>query len=105
MLDGTIIRGTTPEHEFELPYPIELVSDFRVVYGQGNETIFVKTKSDCTLSEGKIFLSLTQEETFSVSPAKLVWVEIRIKLVNGKVVKTEKPIILRVIDTKDAEVM
>ena len=33
MLDGTIIRGTTPEHEFELPYPIELVSDFRVVYG------------------------------------------------------------------------
>jgi hypothetical protein len=33
MIHGLVIRGTTPEHEFELPYPVEMVEDIRVVYG------------------------------------------------------------------------
>jgi hypothetical protein len=59
MLQGIIIRGTTPEHEFDLPYPLELVSDVRVTYGQGGKSIFTKAKEDCTLSEGKISVLLT----------------------------------------------
>jgi hypothetical protein len=59
MLQGIIIRGTTPEHEFDLPYPLELVSDVRVTYGQGGKPIFTKTREDCTLSAGKISVLLT----------------------------------------------
>lgn len=105
MLQGIIIRGTTPEHEFELPYPLELIGDIRVIYGQGGRPTFTKTKEDCVLSEGKISVLLTQEETLSVLPSKPLDIEIRIKLTNGKVVRTEEPISLRVIGSMDNEVM
>ena len=105
MLQGTIIRGTTPEHEFELPYPKENISDIRITYGQNGRLNFAKSMQDCVLSPGSIRVQLTQEETFSILPNKPVLVEIRIKLVNGKVVRNEEPIALRVIDSIDSEVM
>ena len=105
MLQGTIIRGTTPEHEFELPFSLDLIDDIRVVYGQNGRIAFIKTKQDCLLSEGKFSVLLTQEETFSILPFKPLNIEIRIKLTNGKVVRTEDPIVLRVLDSIDSEVM
>ena len=62
-------------------------------------------KELCTITEGKIAVSLTQEDTFLFIPNKNLCVEVRIKLSNGKVVRTEDPIVLRVIDTMDEEVM
>ena len=105
MLQGTIIRGTTPTHEFDLPYPVELVRNIRITYGQKNTPLFTKTTSDCSITEGKISVSLTEEETFSIVPGRELYIEIRIKLVDGKVVRSEEPIILRVVDTMDNEVM
>lgn len=105
MVQGIVIRGTTPTHEFELPYPIALVDDIRVVYGQNKKAIIVKTINDCTLTEGQISISLTQEETFLFSASKKLEIELRIKLVNGKVVRTEEPIILRVVDSMSDEVI
>jgi hypothetical protein len=32
MIDGIVIRGTTPIHEFEIPYPIEIVKNIRITY-------------------------------------------------------------------------
>lgn len=105
MIQGTVIRGTTPTHEFELPYPRELIEDIRVVYGQGGKAIFTKSGYQCTFSEGKLSVDLIQEETFLFSPLKKLEIEIRIKLTNGKVVRTEEPIVLRVIDTMSNEVI
>jgi hypothetical protein len=105
MVQGIVIRGTTPTHEFELPYPIALVDDIRVVYGQNKKAIIVKTINDCTLTEGQISISLTQEETFLFSASKKLEIELRIKLANGKVVRTEEPIILRVIGSMSDEVI
>jgi hypothetical protein len=48
---------------------------------------------------------LIQEETFLFVPNKHLNIEIRIKLINGKVVRTEEPIILRVIDSMSDEVI
>lgn len=105
MLQGIVIRGTTPQHEFDLPYPEEMVQDIRITYGQKGKRLFTKTKDECEITEGKIAVSLTQEETFLFVPKKNLNVEVRIKLTNGKVVRTEDPIVLRVIDTMDEEVM
>lgn len=105
MLQGIVIRGTTPEHEFDLPYPEELISDIRIVYGQGNKALFTKTLDDCQIKEGKILVSLLQEETFLFSARKRLNIEIRIKLTSGKVVRTEDPIVLRVVDSMSEEVM
>lgn len=105
MLHGSVIRGTTPEHEFELPYPKEMVEDIRVVYGQGGKALFTKGLGECEISDGKITVSLIQEETFLFVPNKHLNIEVRIKLTNGKVVRSEEPIILKVIDSMSDEVI
>ena len=105
MIQGTVIRGTTPTHEFELPYPLDLIEDLRVVYGQKGKAIFTKFASECQLAEGKFSVDLIQEETFLFSPNKRLEIEVRIKLKNGKVVRTEDPIVLRVIDSMSDEVI
>lgn len=105
MIHGLVIRGTTPEHEFELPYPVELVEDIRVVYGQNGKALFTKGLGECEISDGKITVSLIQEETFLFVPNKLLNIEVRIKLTNGKVVRTEEPITLKVIDSMSDEVI
>jgi hypothetical protein len=64
MLHGYIIRGTTPTHEFELPYPRALIEDVRVIYGQKGKALFTKTINDCVIEDNKISISLIQEETF-----------------------------------------
>ena len=51
MLDGFVIRGTTPEHEFELPYSKEIISDIRITYGQGKKALFTKTLQDCQIRD------------------------------------------------------
>jgi hypothetical protein len=105
MIHGTVIRGTTPTHDFELPYPMDLVDDVRVVYGQKGKALFVKSINDCDVSEGKISVSLIQEETFLFAPEKNVNIEVRIKLTNGLIVRNEDPIVLKVIDSMSDEVI
>ena len=105
MLQGTVIRGTTPTHEFELPYPKELIENIRIVYGQNKKAIFTKTEYDCTIENEKILVDLIQEETFLFSPRRNVEIEIRIKLTNGKVVRTEEPVVLKVVDSMGEEVI
>lgn len=105
MLQGIVIRGTTPLHEFELPFPLEIIKDIRVIYGQNNKPLFIKTKNECSLQEGKFSVRLTQEDTFSLNARKKLYIEIRIKATDGQVLRTEDPIILRVLDTMDEEVM
>jgi hypothetical protein len=39
------------------------------------------------------------------APDKLLCIEIKIKLTNGEVVRTDDPVVLRVVDTMDEEVM
>lgn len=104
MLQGSVIRGTTPLHSFELPYPIEIIDDIRVIYGQGKQLLFTKTKSDCVIENNEIQILLSQEETLMFTSFQNVFIEIKIKLKNGKVVRNEEPILLRVIDTIDVEV-
>lgn len=105
MLQGSIIRGTTPKHDFELPYPIELIEEIRVIYGQNKKATFIKTKEDCIFNEDFFSVQLSQEETFLLTPKKNLYIEIRIKLIDGQVVRTEEPIILRVLETMDEEVI
>ena len=105
MLQGIVIRGTTPEHEFDLPYDKQLIQDVRVTYGQQGKEIFTKSLKDCSIGDKKISVSLTQEETFLFKPGKHLYIEIRIKLTNEKVVRTEDPIVLRVINSMNEEVI
>lgn len=105
MLQGTVIRGTTPLHEFELPLPLEIIKDVRVSYGQNKKVIFVKEKDECKIEDGKLSIRLSQEDTFMFRPEKKLYIEIRIQTTDEQIIQTEEPVVLRVVDTLDEEVM
>lgn len=110
MLQGTIIRGTTPIHDFELPYPKELIKDLRVTYGQDNQAVVAKSLIDCDISKidnsinSKLSIQLTQEETLMFLPRKNVSIEMRIWMTDNNVIRNEETIELRVVDTMNEEV-
>ena len=114
MLHGVIIRGTNPEHEFELPYPAGTIDDVRVIYGQNGKSVLKKTlklnPEECLLTpidelNSKVIVRLAENETYLISASRPLDIEIRVKLNNGKIVRSEDLISLRVIDTMDNEVM
>ena len=104
MLQGTIVRGTTPTHDFELPYAQELIKDVRVSYVQNNQEIITKTLDECRLVGNVLSTDLTQEETFLFAPRWRVEIEIKIQLFDKRVVRSEEAIELRVVDTVNKEV-
>ena len=95
----TIVRGTTPEHSFELPFDMEEdqghlygdISDLIVTYKQGLNIVLTKRLSQISHIDRTenhhsiIYYTLTQEETnlFKVTdPNNVVQVQIKIML-NG----------------------
>jgi hypothetical protein len=104
MLQGIIVRGTTPTHDFELPYPKELIKDVRVSYVQNKQEIITKTLEECRMVGNILSTDLTQEETFLFFPRWKVDIEIKIQLFDKKVVRSEEAIELRVVDTINKEV-
>ena len=59
MIQGTIIRGTTPQHDFDLPYSLDLIKDLRITYGQNGTPTFTKQKSECAFTDGQVSVKLT----------------------------------------------
>ena len=105
MVQGVVIRGSTPTHDIELPFPSDCVGDIRITYGQKNKPVFTKTMPDCIFSNNYVSVVLSQEETFQFVPLKNVEIEIRVNFKNGAVTQTEEPITLRVVDSMNTEVM
>ena len=105
MLQGTIIRGTTPTHDFELPYPKDYIKDARITYGQNGREIFSKKLAQCKFTEGVLSVTLTQEDTFSFLPKGHVSIELRVQLADGGVIRNEEPIELRIVDSMNSEVL
>lgn len=105
MLYGAVTRGTTPKHEFQLPFPVDFIKDLRITYSQKGNVIFSRDKDDCQLEGDILSIQLTQEDTFQLLPNKILEVEIRALLIDGQVVSGGEPIKLKVIDTINNEVL
>jgi hypothetical protein len=57
-------RGTTPTHQFELPFETDLLKDIEITYQQSGKIILQKHKEDCDCIGSCVSVTLTQEETF-----------------------------------------
>lgn len=104
MLQGIVVRGSTPSHEFDIIYDSEYIQDVWITYGQNNKEIFTKTRKDCVFQNNIVRIQLTQEETYMFSSRYRLDIQIKIKLFD-KVLISEEPISLRVIDSLNKEVM
>ena len=105
-VSGEIIRGTTPKHEFLLPFDEEIIKELRVTYGQNKHIILRKTQDEVEFGDKLISIRLTQEETLLFSTRGSVTVEIKTLLNNGEVISNyDEPILLRVVDCLNEEVL
>lgn len=80
-----MIRGTTPTHEFVLPFPCEMVKTVQIIYAQNDTVILEKENNDCTMNGNVVSVKLTQEDTFSFSEDSCVEVQIRVLTCDGDV--------------------
>lgn len=85
MIQGVIIQGTTPEHEFVLPFEVSQIRELRVSYGQKGREVLVKYDEDCVFSGKSIKVKLTQEDTFLFNDRSVVEVQIKALKTNEEI--------------------
>ena len=85
--------GSTPKHEFTLPLDTSLVDKFKVTYKQNGKIILEKYLEDFDVSGNKLFVTLTQEETFLFTEGVNVEVQARVLTVGGDALPSDIRII------------
>lgn len=99
-----MMQGTTPTHEFVLPFEAATVKEVRVTYRQNGEQVLEKTEADCTFEGNSIKVALTQEETFGFDPSKNVEIQLRVLTADG-VAMTSTPEKVRCGEAFNTEVL
>lgn len=99
-----IIQGTTPTHKVTLPFDAKIVKCARFVYSQNGEAKVVKSTEDITMDGATLSVRLTQEDTFSLSPAMRVQLIVRILTAAGDALASD-PINMTVRGCCDCEVL
>lgn len=77
-----MIRGTTPELTFKLPFSADTLSEIYISFAQNRTVIFEKTKSECTIDGNLIKVHLNQQDTLNLKNELTVEVQIR-AITNG----------------------
>ena len=73
-----MIKGTTPTHEFMLPFDTDVIQAIQIIYAQNGETVMTKDKNDCTFDGNKVSVKLKQEETFLFAEDACVEIQVRV---------------------------
>jgi len=72
-----MIRGTTPQLKFDLPFSVEELDVFYVTFQQNKQTVIEKRKGQCTCEGNTIALHLTQIDTLALLDKFPVEIQIR----------------------------
>lgn len=90
MESTTIIpRGCTCRNSFDFPNSQEEVATLFITYQQNKLTKFEKDLSECTFSDGKVRVNLSQEQTLSLEEGIPIMIQIRAKLRDGTAIKSD----------------
>ena len=103
MLDGRIIRGTTPMHTFSLPKEMyaDSVSNLTITYCVKNIQYIQKELWECEISGNSIQTKLTEADTLSLPTEGIVKVQLKIQY--GDEVLVSSKYYLRIEDSLDGE--
>lgn len=85
-----IIQGTTPTHTFSLPFDTSIVKAARFVYIQDDEVMIVKAGEDVMMDGLKVATTLTQEDTFALTPDVEVVLILRVLTMGGDALASDK---------------
>ena len=78
-------RGTTPTHEFVLPFSVDMIDEVEITYCQNGEEIMKKYAEQCTMEGKTISLQLSQDETFDFNEGHNVEIQLRVLTKGGDV--------------------
>ena len=67
-----MIRGTTPQIDFHLPFDTSSIKTVWVTFSQYDEELFTVSTENLTMSGSKIIVKLTQAQTLLLKPEKLL---------------------------------
>ena len=83
-----MIRGTTPELVFELPYDASSVKDLRITFEQRCFKL-VKKLADVAVEGHTIKVKLTQKETLKFKAGEAIKWDIKVIFIDGNVVPSD----------------
>ena len=73
-----MVRGTTPELIFTLPFEVSSIQKLWITFSQKNSEIFTLEKEVCTLDGTEVRVSLTQEQTLQFSSNCILEIQMRV---------------------------
>ena len=79
-----MIRGTTPQHTFTIPFDVSLAKEVMIIYAQNDVEVFRKTTEDCQMYGKTISVTLTQEDTLLLNHKHNVQIQVRLLTNDGK---------------------
>lgn len=100
-----MIRGSTPTYRFEIPILKETIKSVKITFKQGENIVLAKRKDDCTLGDGFISCTLTQEDTFLFDATKCAYIQLRIVTYGGEALTSliEKTVVRECLDNEVLE--
>ena len=83
--------GTTPIHQFIIPFEVSMIQEFKVTYSQRDKIILEKYLEDFQTDEDENSLSitLTQEETFLFTSGIDVDVQARVLTIGNEALASD----------------
>lgn len=95
-----MIRGTTPQLDFGLPFDTSIIQEAWVTFSQYNKEVFTLENEALTMEGSLITVKLTQEQTLSLNQNNILEIQIRILTTTGdalasNVIKTDVGRILK----------
>lgn len=99
-----IIRGTTPELKFTLPFETNLIATCFIIIQQNSITIIEKSLLDCIRDDVLLRVRLTQEDTLKLAPGVDAGINLVMKTIDGN--RVESNVIYKSVrDTSKGEVI
>lgn len=78
-------RGTTPIHQFVLPFSVDMIDEVEITYCQNGQEVLKKYLNHCTADGKTLSVMLSQDETFSFDEGTNVEIQLRVLTKGGEV--------------------
>lgn len=72
-----MIRGTTPELTFTVPFDPNTCKQIWITFSQNNKEVFTIDKTNCKLKEDSVIVRLHQSQTLQLQPNNTVQIQMR----------------------------
>ena len=81
-------KTTTPTFNLIIPYKADEINNFVLSFVQQGQTVFTFTQDDCVVTDNKITLTLSQEQSAVFVHRYPIHLQVRIMLSSGVVVSS-----------------